>query len=299
MPELERVVEEMCAPEYCETVFHHALHDDPMPSLTDLHELLSRLKAALFPGFYGPSRVRIDSMRYHMAANLDSIYRILAEQIRRGSCFACAEQAGDCAYCSEAGDEIALQFIQSIPRIRKLLAGDVQAAFEGDPAAKTPGETIFCYPSITALIHQRAAHVLYRMGVPLIPRIITEMAHSVTGIDIHPGARIDEEFFIDHGTGVVIGETCIIGKRCRLYQGVTLGALSFPKENDGSLVKGADRHPVLEDHVTVYSGATILGRVVIGRGSVIGGNLWVTRDVPPDSHLVQQQYAYNGEGGKR
>lgn len=294
LPELEAITEALCDPSSYGSVIHHSLHDAPMPSLKELEELMSRLKAVIFPGFYGTSRVRFDSMRYHMAANLDSIYRLLAEQIRRGGCFTCAEYATDCVLCGEASDDMAMKFMQRIPRIRELLASDVKAAFEGDPAAKTPGETIFCYPSITALTHQRIAHELYTLDVPLIPRIMTEMAHSVTGIDIHPGASIGEEFFIDHGTGVVIGETCIIGKGCRLYQGVTLGALSFPKEADGTLVKGIPRHPILEDHVTVYAGATVLGRVTIGSGSTIGGNLWVTHDVPPKSRLVQQQYAHNG-----
>ena len=294
LPELEAITEALCDPSSYGAVIHHSLHDAAMPSLKELEELMSRLKAVIFPGFYGTSRVRFDSMRYHMAANLDSIYRLLAEQIRRGGCFTCAEYAMDCVLCGEASDDMAMKFMQNIPRIRELLASDVKAAFEGDPAAKTPGETIFCYPSITALTHQRIAHELYMLDVPLIPRIMTEMAHSVTGIDIHPGASIGEEFFIDHGTGVVIGETCIIGKGCRLYQGVTLGALSFPKEADGTLVKGIPRHPILEDHVTVYAGATVLGRVTIGAGSTIGGNLWVTHDVPPKSRLIQQQYSHNG-----
>lgn len=294
IPELEAVSEALCDPASYETVIHHSLHDSPMPSLKDLEEVMSRLKAVIFPGFYGTSRVRFDSMRYHMAANLDSIYRLLAEQIRRGACFTCAEFATDCVLCGETSNDMAMRFMQTVPRIRELLAGDVRAAFEGDPAAKTPGETIFCYPSITALTHQRIAHELYKLNVPLIPRIITEMAHSVTGIDIHPGASIGEEFFIDHGTGVVLGETCIIGKHCRLYQGVTLGALSFPKESDGTLVKGVPRHPILEDNVTVYAGATVLGRVTIGEGTTIGGNVWVTHDVPPNSRLLQQQPAYNG-----
>jgi len=293
LPELEAITEALCDPASYESVVHYSLHDMPMPSLKDLEEVMSRLKAAIFPGFYGTSRVRFDSMRYHMAANLDSIYRLLAEQIRRGACFASVEYAQDYGLCGEASNTLAMKFMQSIPRIRELLASDVRAAFEGDPAAKTPGETVFCYPSITALTHQRVAHELYKLNVPLIPRIITEMAHSITGIDIHPGACIGEEFFIDHGTGVVIGETCIIGKGCRLYQGVTLGALSFPKEADGSLVKGVPRHPILENAVTVYAGATVLGRVTIGEGSTIGGNLWITHDVPSGSRLVQQQYTPN------
>ena len=298
MPELEEIVKALCEPSSYETVLHKPLHDSLMPSLDDLREVLSRLRAALFPGYYGPSKVEVESMQYHMAANLDSIYRMLAEQIRRGGCFTCADFATDCALCEGTSHELAMRFMQTLPRIRQLLVSDVRAAYEGDPAAKTPGETIFCYPSIAVMINQRIAHELYVLGVPLIPRILTEMAHSETGIDIHPGATIGEEFFIDHGTGVVIGETCIIGRGCRLYQGVTLGALSFPKEEDGTLTKGIPRHPILEDNITVYAGATILGRITIGANSVIGGNVWVTHSVPPGSRLVQSSGttpAPNGE----
>jgi serine O-acetyltransferase len=181
-----------------------------------------------------------------------------------------------------------LRFIETLPEIRALLEGDVREAHEGDPAAKTPGETIFCYPSIQVMTNHRVAHELYKLDVPLIPRIISEMAHTLTGIDIHPGANIGTNFFIDHGTGVVIGETCIIGNNCRLYQGVTLGALSFPKEEDGSLSKGLKRHPIIEDNVVVYSGATLLGRITIGHGSIIGGNVWITTDIPAGSKIIQQ-----------
>jgi serine O-acetyltransferase len=169
------------------------------------------------------------------------------------------------------------------------LATDVQAAYEGDPAATSPDETIFCYPGVLAITNYRLAHELYLLDVPLIPRIVTEHAHSITGIDIHPGATIGESFFIDHGTGVVIGETCEIGSRVRLYQGVTLGAKSFPLDQNGNPIKGIKRHPVVEDDVIIYSEATILGRVTIGRGSVIGGNVWLTRDVPPGSLITQAQ----------
>lgn len=289
MPELERIVDALCAPESYEAVYHHSLHGSPMPSLESLTELMARLRAALFPGYFGASTVVLESMRYHLAANMDSIYRILSEQIRRGGCFACAEYATDCQSCEAHSQDAAMEFLRALPRIRHLLAADVKAAYEGDPAAKSPGETIFCYPSIYAMIHHRIAHELYRLDVPVIPRIISEMAHSRTGIDIHPGATIDEEFFIDHGTGVVIGETCIIGRSCRLYQGVTLGALSFPKDNSGALIKGIPRHPVLEDGVTVYAGATILGRVTIGAGAIVGGNVWVTHDVAPGAKVVQQK----------
>ena len=288
MPELDRVVEQLCAPSSLEGVFHRPLHDAPMPSLDVLGEILSRLKIALFPGYFGMSNVRMESMRYHLSANLGSIFRKLAEQIRCGACFACAEYAQECLECERISREKALEFIERLPHIRRLLATDARAAYQGDPAATSAGETIFCYPSILTMIHYRIAHELYNLGVPVIPRIISEMAHSATGIDIHPGATIDEEFFIDHGTGVVIGETAVIGKGCRLYQGVTLGALSFPKDGDGVLVKGVPRHPILEDNVTVYAGATILGRITIGSGSIIGGNVWVTKDVPAGTKLVQK-----------
>ena len=289
IPALEKVLDELCSPESYGSMPLQPTHDTPMPSVADLEEMMQRLYAALFPGFFGNSHIRRESMRYHLGANLDSIFRILSEQIYRGSCFACGEPADDCSGCGTDAPEIALAFMESMPRIRHALAQDVKAAYEGDPAAKSPGETIFCYPSIVAMIHHRIAHELYRLDVPLIPRIISEMAHSRTGIDIHPGASIAEDFFIDHGTGVVIGETCIIGKGCRLYQGVTLGALSFQKDDSGALVKGVPRHPILEDRVTVYAAATILGRITIGAGSMIGGNVWLTHSVPPGSKVVQQR----------
>lgn len=287
MPELDTVVEELCAPASLETVLHRSLHNAPMPSLEKLTEIMSRLKATLFPGYFGVSNVHVESMRYHLSANLDSIYRLLAEQIRRGGCFACAAYATDCVDCESTSHGKAMQFMHRLPHIRRLLASDAKAAYEGDPAATSPGEAIFCYPSLLAMTHQRIAHELYTLEVPVIPRIITEMAHSRTGIDIHPGARIGEEFFIDHGTGVVIGETCVIGRGCRLYQGVTLGALSFPKDSSGVLVKGIPRHPILEDNVTVYAGATILGRITIGKGAIIGGNVWVNHDVPAGERRIQ------------
>ena len=286
MPELDRVVEQLCAPSSLEGVFHRPLHDAPMPSLDVLEEILSRLKIALFPGYFGMSNVRMESMRYHLSANLDSIFRKLAEQIRCGACFACAEYAQECLECERISREKALEFIERLPHIRRLLATDARAAYQGDPAATSAGETIFCYPSILTMIHYRIAHELYLLEVPIIPRILCEMAHAITGIDIHPGASVGEAFFIDHGTGVVIGETCVIGRGCRLYQGVTLGALSFPKGADGVRIKGIPRHPKLEDDVTVYAGATILGNITIGAGSVIGANTWVTRDVPRNSKVV-------------
>ena len=206
MPELDRVVEQLCAPSSLEGVFHRPLHDAPMPSLDVLGEILSRLKIALFPGYFGMSNVRMESMRYHLSANLDSIFRKLAEQIRCGACFACAEYAQECLECERISREKALEFIERLPHIRRLLATDARAAYQGDPAATSAGETIFCYPSILTMIHYRIAHELYLLEVPIIPRILCEMAHAITGIDIHPGASVGEAFFIDHGTGVVIGD---------------------------------------------------------------------------------------------
>lgn len=287
MDGLEAVAAALSHPDSLATVINPTDCDAPMPSQEKLVEILDRIKEVIFPGYFGPSRVHMESLRYHMAANLDSIYRLLAEQIRRGGCFARADYARDCRDCEKASQDMAMRFLERLPDLRRLLALDARAAYEGDPAATSPGETIFCYPSLLTMTHHRIAHELYLLKVPVIPRIITEMAHSRTGIDIHPGASIGENFFIDHGTGVVIGETCIIGNGCRLYQGVTLGALSFAKGEDGTLVKGIPRHPILEDNVTVYAGASILGRVTIGRGSVIGGNVWLTHDVPPGSKIVQ------------
>jgi serine O-acetyltransferase len=287
MPDLDAVANSLCAAESLNAVLHPTACNAPMPSHEKLKELVARIKSVLFPGFFGPSRIHMESLRYHISANLDSIHRLLAEQIRRGGCFSHADYAYDCSGCEAAALEISMQFVRTLPEIRRLLALDAVAAYEGDPAATSPGETIFCYPSMLVMTHHRIAHELYKLKVPVVPRIISEMAHSHTGTDIHPGAEIGESFFIDHATGVVIGETCRIGKGCRLYQGVTLGALSFAKNEDGTLVKGIPRHPILEDNVTVYAGASILGRITIGGNSVIGGNVWLTRDVPPGSRIVQ------------
>ncbi len=287
-PLLADVVEALCEESSYEAVYHMPEHDRPMPSLEALGELVERLQAVLFPGYFGDSEIRPETMRYHIGGNLDVAYRILVEQILRGHCFFCNAEERTCFDCEADAKRIASEFMSKLPEMRRLLATDVQAAYVGDPASKSPGETIFCYPSITALTHHRIAHELYKLDVDLIPRIIGEMAHSKTGIDIHPGAQIGEHFFIDHGTGTVIGETCIIGRNVRLYQGVTLGAKSFPSDDSGQLIKGIARHPIVEDNVIVYSGATILGRVTIGEGSVIGGNVWVTRSVEAGERLLQR-----------
>lgn len=284
------VVERLCAPESYKGVYHQPSFGSPMPSVELLSEIVERLRSVLFPGFFKESFITPENMRYFVGSKLEKVRRELIRQVERGYCFACEKEEHSCSLeCTERAEHVANEFLKTLPQIRHMLATDVQAAFAGDPAAKNPGETIFCYPSIRAVTNYRIAHELYLLGVQLIPRIITEMAHSATGIDIHPGATIGESFFIDHGTGTVIGETCIIGKSVRLYQGVTLGAKSFPKESNGHLVKGIARHPIVEDNVTIYSGATILGRITIGEGAVIGGNVWVVDDVPPGTKIYSNQ----------
>jgi serine O-acetyltransferase len=285
---IHKVVEELCTPESYEVVYHRPTEEKVMPSLDALTEIVERLRSVLFPAYFSDSEMSLESMPYIVGTHLEKVERLLTEQIKRGIGF-----SGDKEYwqasleCEERAMGISRKFIAAVPRIRKLLASDVIAAYEGDPAAKSPGEAIFCYPSIKAVTNYRIAHELSILGVEMIPRIITEMAHSQAGIDIHPGAKISERFFIDHGTGTVIGETCEIGRNVRLYQGVTLGAVSFPKDEEGKLVKGIPRHPIVEDDVIIYAGTTILGRVRIGKGAVIGGNLWLTHDVPAGMRVMQ------------
>ena len=290
---VEWVTEMLCEEASYEKVYHRPLHDEPMPSVAVLAEVMDRLRGVIFPGYFGHSDVAPENMRFHIGASLDAVNRLLIDQVRRGHCFFCEiERAGTCQDCQERAERLVSEFLMRLPDIRAALAEDALAAYEGDPASRSPGETIFCYPSLTALTHHRVSHELHKLGVDLIPRIISEMAHSRTGIDIHPGATIGRRFFIDHGTGTVIGETCIIGDNVRLYQGVTLGAKSFPKDEDGVLVKGHARHPIVEDDVVIYSGATVLGRITIGKGAVVGGNVWVVDDVPPGARIAQQ-----GAGG--
>ncbi|MBN2244170.1 MAG: serine acetyltransferase [Acidobacteria bacterium] len=257
-----------------------------LPSRSNCIEIMHQLRSVFFPGFFQLFEYSQDRIGFHVGAMMDRIAINLQEQVRRGFCFNCANQ-GNLQSCTLRAEDITRQFLERIPDIMLLLCEDVQAAYEGDPAAKSPAETIFCYPGIFAITNHRVAHELYRLGVPVIPRIIGENAHNVTGIDIHPGAKIGSRFFIDHGTGVVIGETTVIGDRVRLYQGVTLGAKSFPLDENGHPIKGVDRHPVIEDDVVIYAGATILGRITVGAGSVIGGNVWLTRSVPPKSSISQ------------
>ncbi len=257
-----------------------------LPSRKELQLILDGLGGVLFPNRLGLPDLNDEGIDYFVGHTLENLLRKLYKQISRELQFVYGLQGVDDAD-DEQAISIARQFAAQLPVIRKLLDTDIQAAYEGDPAARSPDEVLVCYPGITAIIHHRLAHVLYQLGAPLVARIISEIAHSATGIDIHPGARIDESFFIDHGTGVVIGETAIIGKRVRVYQAVTLGAKRFEKDSKGILVKGNARHPIVEDDVVIYAGATILGRITIGKGTTVGGNVWLTHSVPPNSNISQ------------
>jgi serine O-acetyltransferase len=258
-----------------------------LPSREGVVNIVAGLRAALFPTHYGAPDLTDESVDYYVGHILESTLRLLAEQIRRALRFLPEHAQTPDAELSVHAFDVAREFGKQLPGIRALLVSDIQAAFAGDPAAQHITEILLCYPGVGAMTHHRLAHALHRLGVPLLARFINEIAHSATGIDIHPGASIGPSFFIDHGTGVVIGETAIIGERVRVYQAVTLGAKSFAADTDGSLVKGNARHPIVEDDVVIYAGATILGRVTIGKGSVIGGNVWLTHSVPPGSSVSQ------------
>ncbi|MDP1832230.1 MAG: serine acetyltransferase [Geothrix sp.] len=280
-PDLHAVIEALA--EASTALTEMPLGRREFPSRTAVAALVEELRALLFPGYFGASELTSETLRYHLGARLDRVLHGLSDQIQRGLMASDPE----CRDCAGRALDLARAFLVRLPEVRRLLATDIQAGFEGDPAATSPDEVLFCYPGLLAITSQRLAHELLKLGVPLLPRMITEHAHSLTGIDIHPGAQIGERFFIDHGTGVVIGETCVIGTNVRIYQGVTLGAKSFPLDADGHPIKGVPRHPVVEDDVIIYSNATILGRITLGKGSAIGGNVWLTRSVPPGSVITQ------------
>ena len=265
-------------------------HDRPprLPSRRTLASVAEGLSAAMFPNRLGSSELADEGIDHYVGHILNMTLRELMVQIQHELHYNSGlEVLGD----QDRAQSVAITqaFAKRLPEVRGLLETDIKAAYEGDPAARNVDEVLVCYPGIMAITHYRLAHVLHGLGVPLIARMISEIAHSVTGIEIHPGAQIGGSFFIDHGTGVVIGETAIIGQNVRLYQAVTLGAKRFPVDENGTLVKGNLRHPIVEDDVVIYAGATILGRITIGRGSTIGGNVWLTRSVPPGSNISQAQ----------
>jgi serine O-acetyltransferase len=259
----------------------------PLPDKSSVIQILDDLLAVIYPGYFGRKYVESSNIEYHIGDLIDSIYARLTQEIYRSVRPDCSASAEYCDHCQDKAEEQALMLLRKLPDLRARLSLDAQAAQDGDPAAKSIDEVIFSYPAIFAITIFRIAHELNAQGIPLLPRIMTEHAHSVTGIDIHPGARIGSGFFIDHGTGVVIGETTIIGNNVKIYQGVTLGALSFVMDAEGRLVRGMKRHPTIEDDVVIYAGATILGgTTTIGRGCIIGGNVWLTRSVPPHTRVV-------------
>jgi len=294
---LSKVVEDLIEQrDTLATPLRLAFRGHPLPSRSEIVKVVDLLRSVIFPGYFGNRDITEESLGFHLGATLHRISLKMVDEVHRGLCFACDKNDDDRTptRCLARAKAITSEFLRKLPEIRRLLALDAVAAYEGDPAANGPSEAIFCYPGVHALTSHRIAHELYKLEVPLIPRIISEHAHSETGIDIHPGATIGERFFIDHGTGVVIGETTHIGDRVRLYQGVTLGAKSFPLDDAGNPIKGIDRHPIIEDEVTIYSGATILGRVTIGKGSVIGGNVWLTKGVPAGSRISQGRTRTSG-----
>ncbi len=252
-----------------------------LPVRGQILEILQLLFEVLFPGHTGNKRVTKSNVKYVIGDLLSQIHGELADQVKRAYQYKCRLDNCDRCDCAKMGEKVTVELLGELPRIRQLLKGDVHAAFDGDPAARSYEEIVISYPCITAIAIYRIAHELGVRQVPLIPRIMSECAHARTGIDIHPGARIGEGFFIDHGTGVVIGETTIIGDNVKIYQGTTLGALSFPRDERGRIIKGGKRHPTIEDDVTIYAEATILGDVTIGKGAIIGGNTWIKESVPP------------------
>ena len=257
----------------------------PLPSVEEVKRIVTLCKSILFTDYFCKRQTEDRVRSYYIGVSMEELYSLLCRQIARGLGF-CEECCKDDV--ATAAEEIAVRFIDQLPEVKRLLYTDVEAMFNNDPAATNYGEVIYCYPVVNTMTHYRVAHVLHKMGVPVIPRIMTEQAHSKTGIDIHPGAEIGEYFAIDHGTGVVIGETTIIGNHVSLYQGVTLGAKSFKYDSEGNILN-VPRHPIIEDNVTIYSNASILGRITIGHDSIIGGNIWVTNNIPPYSRVQQSK----------
>lgn len=271
-------------------LFHAYRDEEALPSGKVLKEIIDLCRAILFPGYYGNARISKQTIRFHTGVNIEKLHALLSRQLYAGLCLADT----NCTSCPEEkilarAESSSEAFIAVLPKIRSLLATDAEAAFNGDPAAQNINEVIFCYPGFRAICNYRIAHQLYKLNVPFIPRMITEMAHSETGIDIHPGAQIGNYFSIDHGTGTVIGETSIIGNRVRIFQGVSLAGEKLPPDENGNAIRGVSRHPVLEDDVTIYSNATLLGRIHIGRGATICGNVWITEDVPAGNIITQNK----------
>lgn len=286
--ELPGIIEKIIDSCFDDNCFTHIDHE-PIPSRREIITIVKEFIKLLYPGYFSKDKVDPLNLSYKVGLSVSNLYKKLSQQIINSFRHECFRYDKPCEVCIEKGYNATTEFFKTIPKIRQTLATDVRAMFDGDPAAETHDEIIFSYPGIFAITIYRVAHELYKLEIPLIPRIMTEYAHSLTGIDIHPGASIEESFAIDHGTGVVIGETTNIGKNVRIYQGVTLGAISLPKDA-GKTLKGVKRHPTLEDGVIVYSGTTILGgETTIGKNSVIGGNVWLTESVPADTKVFIEE----------
>lgn len=261
---------------------------EPLPSQASVKEIINLSRALIFPGFFGDSDVTRENVLYFTGLWTEKLFNLLTEQIHAGlSMDICVETPPEFSQLEEKSAGLAARFISRLPELRRLLNEDVKATYHGDPAALSTQEVIYCYPGIRAICNYRLAHELVVLGVPILPRMISEQAHAETGIDIHPSATIGESFTIDHGTGIVIGATAIIGNNVKIYQGVTLGAKSFSLDEDGNPVKGVARHPIIGNNVIIYSNASILGRITIGDNAVIGGNIWVDTDVAPGERLIQ------------
>ena len=273
-------------------LFHAYCEEEELPSGKVLQSLVELCRAILFPGYYGQARITGQTIRFHTGVSIEQLFEELSKQIYAGLCLANTSQTTSSQADKATAERIAEEFISSLPELRSLLATDAEAMFDSDPAAQNPGEVIFCYPGFRAICNYRIAHVLYRLEVPFIPRMITEMAHSETGIDIHPGATIGHHFSIDHGTGIVIGETSVIGDYVRIFQGVSLAGAKLPPDEKGNTIRGIARHPILGNHVTVYSNATLIGKIHIGDGATIWGNVWVAEDVPAGATVSQPERKY-------
>ena len=283
--DLPKVVQELAGSCLEDEPFAH-INPAPIPTQQAAIKILDLARRIIFPGYFDTIRLDTFNLEYRLGQDVTTLFQMLAEQISVAIRHDCIRYQQACTNCDEQGGTAALEVIRRLPLLRQKLTGDVRAAYEGDPASGSYDEIIFCYPGLHAILIYRLAHILYHLNVPLLPRIMTEYAHSLTGIDIHPGAHIGNNIFIEHGTGVVIGQTSKIGDRVRVYQGVTLGALSLPKEDVANL-RSSKRHPTIEDDVVIYSGATILGgNTTVGARSVIGGNTWITESVPPDTRVL-------------
>ena len=287
---LNEIVDRLSDEQSYKQLFHTCRDEEALPSSKVLKDIIHLCRTILFPGYYGSARINKQTIRFHTGVAVETLHSLLSKEIHAGICF--ADQ--DCLACSEEErNEQAVQlserFIASLPELRHVLATDAEATYNGDPAAQNLGEVIFCYPGFRAICNYRIAHQLFLEGVPYIPRIITELAHSETGIDLHPGARIGHHFSIDHGTGTVIGETSILGNYVRIFQGVSLAGEKFPPDENGNAIRGVARHPVVGNHVTIYSNATLLGHIHIGDGATIYGNVWLTHDVAAGESIGQSQ----------